>query len=346
MIARRFCAVLLGAVVASSDREDSPRDDEQVSGCASIFAELAQAAAQAEDALGSRPREAPKDHPSPGAAEGASDDESDDERARVALLRGFVQQWYAENEARLPECVAAYAAPAPEDTNKQYARNVLAASPEARSIVFLHRMKADGTTALHDHGRARHVFVLPLTDSLVEDEFESEEGDDSGLRRLRTVETHALIRGTVSVGTGAMLHRVRSVAQDGAVQSFIELYFPPPAGMNIYVPVYPAPSSDSRAPHAYFPVSPRDATRPHYATLLDSTPEGARGSCDALRVAAELDAAQGRPFFPLGLFTSTGSVVVDRSSLEAYLTAERCEFWTAVGAESGVLMSARERAEL
>lgn len=52
-----------------------------------------------------------------------------------------------------------------------YKRNIMFCDDDMEYVLFVHRMKAYAQTSVHNHSESTNVFVLPLTDGLVEESF-------------------------------------------------------------------------------------------------------------------------------------------------------------------------------
>ena len=170
----------------------------------------------------------------------------------------------------------------------------------------MHRMKIGGSTPFHNHGDKTSIFVLPLTEGLIEETYLHNIVDFSKVATvdLYSIGTKRLNAGEISFGTGNLIHKVSNSSE--SVQSFIEIYFPVPKNVKIYLPYY-------NEQYKYIQIKPIQTHLPYYKSV--SKGEIKAECTDLLKANTEFIA-----------FTSTGYVIEDRDMLESYYEEYGCEY--------------------
>jgi hypothetical protein len=223
----------------------------------------------------------------------------------IAEFNKIFMQWYEDNKIGIEECALSLPAPNISDLIG-YQRNILFRDANDEYIVFMHKMKIEGYTPFHNHGNNTHVFVLPITKGLVEETYLHDITDFSktGPVNLHSIGTKSLNAGEVSFGTGDLIHKVTNSSK--SVQSFIEIYFPTPKDMKVYIPYYN--ESDK-----YLQTKPIQTNLPHHKALSKGESILA---CDYL---LNLN-------IHFITFTSTEHVIVDKYNIESYYEKNGCEY--------------------
>lgn len=232
----------------------------------------------------------------------------------------ILKLWYLENKNDIEECSAQLAVPSITDSI-EYQRNILINDKNGEFVVFIHKMKVGGSTPFHNHGSDINIFVLPITNGLVEDTYRHKISDfsETVAVNLYYIGVTNLTAGEVSVCTDDLLHKVSNSSDH--IQSFIEIYFPIPKDIKIYIPYYN--ESDK-----YLQIKPIQTNMPYYKSL-------SKGE-------SKLDCYELLEINNSRFFTSTEHILEDKESLKSYFEQYGCYYVEKISNEIYIIWSPEE----
>lgn len=235
----------------------------------------------------------------------------------ISKFTKVLKLWYLENKSEIEECSAQLDVPNITDSI-EYQRNILARDINDKFVVFMHKMKIGGSTPFHNHGSNTNIFVLPITNGLIEDTYLHKISDfsETVAVNLYSIGIKNLNAGEVSFCTGNLLHKVSNSSD--YIQSFIEIYFPIPKDIKTYIPYY-------NEADKYLQIKPIQTNLPHYKSL--STGESKLDCAELLEINSSL------------LFTSTEHILEDKESIKSYFEQYGCDYVEKVSDESYIIWS-------
>jgi hypothetical protein len=176
----------------------------------------------------------------------------------ISAFSSKFSTWFRSFTDDITACATAKTPP----TVESYTRNKI--SDQDDHVIFVHSLKKHTPTSFHNHGRiSSTIFILPITDGLVEENFLHNITDFSSNIpvNLYHVENHRLNRGEVYLGSNNLIHRVSNPTDN--IQTFMEIYLPIPKSMKIYLPFY-------NTQNLYLPLDPITTNLPYYKALHNS----------------------------------------------------------------------------